>query len=180
MATVRSRMARRGRTGRKASTKQHVKRAVQVHKHHHRRYAGTKGGSAAPKRRKAGVTTAKRHRKTGLHRTFKGRSARGHARAYTRKGRHGHRKFHGRRHPVNKRHVRKGLHRHFKGRRHTTRHVRKGLHRKFHGRHYHGRHVKPGQHRRFLGRKTTHHKGHIRAAKPKAAPISSASYLSMF
>lgn len=165
MATIRSRMARRGRTGRKANTVHIARRRVQVHKHHHRRYGGIKGsGTAAPKRKRAGVAGTRKARasKTGLHRKFKGRAARGHAVARIRKGRHGPRKFHGRKKSVHKRKVRAGLHRKFKGRK------------------YHGRHVKPGQHRKFNGRKTTHHKGRISKPKPKAAPISSASYLSMF
>ncbi|MFC0456714.1 hypothetical protein ACFFGR_09180 [Arthrobacter liuii] len=171
-------MARRGRTGR-AVTHLKARRRVQVHKHHHRRYAGVRGGTAKPlHHRRPGVRHAS---KTGRHRTFRGRSARGHAAHRIRKGRHGHRAFH-HRHAIHKSHVRKGLHRHLKHKRHSLhkRHMRAGLHRKFHGRKFHGRHVKPGQHRRFHGRKTTHHRGHVRPPKPKAAPISSASYLSMF
>ena len=165
MATVRSRMARRGRTGRKALTAKHPRRRVQVRTHHHRRYAGVKGGKGAPSthRRLAGVTGTKtRASKTGRRRTFKGRSARGHAIARVLKGRHGHRIFKGRK---------KSLHK---------RVMRKGLHRKFKGRQYHGRHVKPGLHRRFLGRKPSTHPRRISPPKPKTPPMSSASYLSMF
>lgn len=177
MVRVRSSHARRGRTGRKVAH-QHARRRVQVHKHHHRRYAGTRGHPKAPKapthRTLSGVHPPKaRVSKTGRHHRFLGRkkhvgprALRGHAIRKALKGRHGkrafhHRKFHGG-HLTHKRHLRHGLHRHFKGR------------------HYHGRHVKPGQHRHFHGRKTTHHRGHVRPPKPKAAPISSASYLSMF
>ena len=166
MATVRSRMARRGRTGRKALTAKHPRRRVQVRTHHHRRYAGVKGGKGAPSthRRLAGVTGTKtRASKTGRRRTFKGRSARGHALARVLKGRHGHRTFHGRKKSLHKRVMRHGLHRKFLGRHNT-----------------HKRHVKPGQHRRFLGRKPSTHPRRISPPKPKAAPISSASYLSMF
>lgn len=166
MVKVRSGRARRGRTGRKVVNLT-ARRKVQVRHHYHRRYAGAKGGKGSPststKRRLAGVTGSKaRVSKTGRHRKFKGRAARGHAIARIRKGRHGHRAFHGRKKSLHKRVMRKGLHRTFKGRQ------------------YHGRHVKPGQHRRFLGRKPSTHKRRISPPKPKAAPISSASYLSMF
>lgn len=156
MVKVRSRMARRGRTGRKA-TNLRVRRKVQVRRHYHRRYAGVKGGkgSLSNRRRLAGVTGTRR-------RAFKGRSARGHALARIRKGRHGHRAFHGRKKSLHKRVMRKGLHRTFRGRK------------------FHGRHVKPGLRRRFLGRQPSTRKGRISPPKPKAAPISSASYLSMF
>lgn len=170
MATIRSRAARRGRTGRKSTGVKVARRRVQVHKHHHRRYGGIKGGprptTAAPKRKRAGVS---RVNKTGRHHRFLGRKKHtgprakpGHALHRTLKGRHGHRRFLGRKKSAHKRRVRPGLHRKFKGRK------------------YHGRHVKPGQHRHFHGRKTTHHKGRISKPKPKAAPISAASYLSMF
>ena len=171
MYAVRSRMARRGRTGRKTVTTKVARRRVQVHHHHPRRYAGVRGGPRVVRR---GVTLT-RHRKprvnkTGRHHRFLGRkkhvgprAAKGHALHRALKGRHGHRKFHGRKKSLHKRHMRKGLHRKFKGR-HLT----------------HKRHVRPGLHRHFKGRKTTHHRGHTRPHKPKAAPISSASYLSMF
>jgi hypothetical protein len=178
MVRVRSSHARRGRTGRTV-THQHVRRKTQVRRHYHRRYAGIRGktstAAAAAHRRLAGVTTTKaRPSKTGRHRRFLGRkkhvgprAARGHAIHKALKGRHGKRAFH---------------HRKFKGRKKSThkRVMPKGLHRKFKGRQYHGRHVKPGQHRRFLGRKPSTHKRRISPPKPKAAPISSASYLSMF
>jgi hypothetical protein len=159
MYKVRSNQARRGRTGRNA-TNTLVRRRVQVRKHHPRRYAGAKGTSSVVHR---GATITKaRPSKTGRHRKFKGRAARGHAVPRIHKGRHGHRVFKGRKKSLHKRVMRKGLHRTFKGRQ------------------YHGRHVKPGQHRRFLGRKPSTHKPRTRIPKPKAAPISSASYLSMF
>lgn len=176
MVKVRSGHARRGRTGRQV-TNLKARRKVQVHHHYHRRYAGAKGGTARAgtakptlRRRHAGVTAATpRVSKTGRHHRFLGRkkhvgprAARGHAIHKALKGRHGHRMFKGRK---------KSLHK---------RVMPKGLHRKFKGRQYHGRHVKPGQHRRFLGRKTSTHKRRISPPKPKAAPISSASYLSMF
>lgn len=182
MVRVRSRLVRRGRTGRKANSLRIVRRRVQVHRHFHRRYAGLKGGPNTSHRpHKPGKS---RINKTGRHHRFLGRkkhlgprAKRGQAIRRLKKGRHGHRHFHGRKKSLHKRHMRKGLHRHLK----HKRHMRKGLHRKFKGRHNtHKRHVKPGQHRRFLGRKTTHHKGHIRPQKTKAAPISAASYLSMF
>ena len=167
--------ARRGRTGRAAVTKRMVRRRVQVHHHHPRRYAGVKStrssGSAHSSLVHRGATVAKpRLSKTGRHRRFLGRkksthprAARGHAlkRARNLLGRHGHRKFKGRKKSTHKRVMRKGLHRTFKGRK------------------YHGRHVKPGQHRRYFGRKPSTHK-RITKPKQKAAPISSASYLSMF
>ncbi|MDQ0241164.1 hypothetical protein [Arthrobacter bambusae] len=167
MATVRSRMARRGRTGRKATGIKIARRRVQVHHHHPRRYAGTHPTrNTAPKRRKAGVS---RINKTGRHHRFLGRkkhvgprAKRGTAIHRALKGRHGHRKFLGRKKSAHKRHMKPGLHRKFKGRK------------------YHGRHVKPGQHRHFKGRKPSAHKRRISKPKPKAAPISSASYLSMF
>lgn len=162
-------MARRGRTGRKATGIKIARRRVQVHHHHPRRYAGTHPTrNTAPKRRKAGVS---RINKTGRHRRFLGRkkhvgprAKRGMAikRARNPLGRHGKRHFHGRKKSAHKRVMRKGLHRTFKGRK------------------YHGRHVKPGQHRRYFGRKASTHKRRISKPKPKAAPISSASYLSMF
>lgn len=161
-------MARRGRTGRKATGIKIARRRVQVHHHHPRRYAGTHPTrNTAPKRKKSGV----RVNQSGRHRRFLGRkkhvgprAKRGMAikRARNPLGRHGHRKFHGRKKSAHKRVMRKGLHRTFKGRK------------------YHGRHVKPGQHRRFFGRKASTHKRRISKPKPKAAPISSASYLSMF
>ena len=168
MVRIRSRLVRRGRTGRKANTLRVARRRVQVHRHFHRRYAGIKGGPRPGGHRKRLVTHrpgTKRHHRPGLHRRYKGRHQRH------------------KRHYLHKRHMRHGIHRHFKGRRKSLhkRHVRHGLHRKFHGRHLtHKRHVKPGLHRHFHGRKTTHHKGHFRPQKPKAAPISAASYLSMF
>lgn len=156
MVRVRSRMARRGRTGRAvAHTK--ARRKVQVHRHHHRRYAGIRGGPRPGPHKP-------RHRKPRLSKKRAGlRAKRGHALHHALKGRHGKRHFHGRKKSLHKRHVRHGLHRHFKGR-HST----------------HKRHMKPGLHRHFHGRKTTHHRGHMRPHKPKAAPISEASYLSMF
>jgi hypothetical protein len=160
MYKPRSSHARRGRTGKVAVTKRLVRRRIKVHKHHPRRYAGVKGASSVVHR---GATVHKtRPNKTGRHRRFKGRAARGHAVVRLRKGRHGHRRFLGRK---------KSLHK---------RVMRKGLHRKFKGRQYHGRHVKPGQHRRFFGRKPSTHKPRISTPKTKAAPISGASYLSMF
>lgn len=169
MVRIRSRMVRRGRTGRKAVTTKVTRRRVQVHHHHPRRYAGTHPTrNTAPKRRKAGVS---RISKTGKHHRFLGRKkhvgprakpGQGLKRARNPLGRHGHRKFHGRKKSLHKRHMKPGLKRHFKGRK------------------YHGRHVKPGQHRHFKGRKPSAHKRRISKPKTKAAPISSASYLSMF
>ena len=164
--------ARRGRTGRTAVTKRMVRRRVQVHRHHPRRYAGVKSarGPHSSLVHRGATVTKPRLSKTGRHRRFLGRkksthprAARGHAlkRARNLLGRHGHRKFKGRRKSLHKRVMRKGLHRTFKGRK------------------YHGRHVKPGQHRRFFGRKPSTHK-RITKPKQKAAPISAASYLSMF
>jgi hypothetical protein len=167
MYKPRSHAARRGRTGRKATGTHIVRRRVQVHKHHPRRYAGVRGGSSVVHR---GATVHKpRPSKTGRTRRFLGRkkhvgprAKRGTALHRAIKGRHGHRIFKGRKKSLHKRVMHKGLHRTFKGRK------------------YHGRHVKPGQHRRFLGRKASTHKRRISTPKPKAAPISSASYLSMF
>lgn len=169
MVKVRSSHARRGRTGRTV-TRQHVRRKTQVRRHYHRRYAGIKGGKGAPSthRTLTGVRTP-RASKTGRRRRFLGRkkhvgprALRGHAIRKALKGRHGHRRFLGRKKSLHKRVMPKGLHRKFKGRK------------------YHGRHVKPGLHRRFLGRNPSTHKRRISPPKPKAAPISSASYLSMF
>jgi len=168
MYKPRSRLAKRGRTGRRAVTTKVARRRVQVHRHHPRRYAGVRGGTSSVVHRGA---IKLRPSKSGRHRRFLGRkkhvgarAKRGQAikRARNPLGRHGHRKFHGRKKSAHKRVMRKGLHRQFKGRK------------------YHGRHVKPGQHRRFLGRKPSTHKPRISKPKPKAAPISSASYLSMF
>lgn len=187
MVRVRSRLVRRGRTGRKVNTLRVARRRVQVHRHYHRRYAGVATGNHhAPNRphkpRKPRINkTGHHHRFFGRKKHLGPRAAKGHGIHRPLKGRHGHRHFHGRKKSLHKRHMRKGLHRHFKGRHlKHKRHVRQGLHRHFKGRKYHGRHVKPGHHRRFFGRKTTHHKGHFRAPKPKPAPISAASYLSMF
>lgn len=169
MVRIRSRMVRRGRTGRKATGVKVARRRVQVHRHHHRRYAGVRGGKpvvhrATHKPRKPRLSRSGRHHRfLGRKKHLGPRAAKGHALHKALKGRHGKRHFHGRKKSLHKRVMRKGLHRHFKGR-HLT----------------HKRHVKPGLHRHFHGRKTTHHKGHLRPQKPKAAPISAASYLSMF
>lgn len=152
MATVRSRLARRGRTGRKATGIKLARRKVAVHKHHHRRYAGIRGKPRiGASRKRTGKPAVKRTRRATVHAVRK------------------------------KRVVRKGLHRKFKGRRKALhpkkRVVRKGLHRTFKGRKKSivKRHVRPGLKRHFYGRKRKKP-----PAKAAPAPISAASYLSMF
>lgn len=60
MTRVRSRNARRGRTGQRTTKSRRARRKVQVERRYHRRYAGVSGTKARPTRKSAGTRTIRR------------------------------------------------------------------------------------------------------------------------
>lgn len=183
---VRSRRAHRRST--KPNTLRRVRVRIKVHAHHHRRFAGIRGGSRHPRR-----LTAIRHHaaKTGKRHPHKGH-----------KGPHKKPALHAIRHAVRKRrkgyhiHRRKGYHlKHPRKRGYHLKHKRRFAHRKRgyhlkhkvhrrHGYHVHRRKGLKHPHKGWHGhRRFKHHNTwHRKKSRPAqaTAPISAASYLSMF
>ena len=185
---VRSRRAHRRST--KPNTLRRARSRIKVHAHHHRRYAGIRGGSRKPRVVKPVKPRSNRVSKTGRHHPHKGyHGPRRHGALHKiRTATHHRRKGYHLKHPRKKgyhlKHPRKrGYHVHRKRGYHIKKRHGYHVHRKK-GYHVHRRkglkHPHKGWHgHRHFKHHNTWHRKKDRPAQ-QTAPISAASYLSMF
>lgn len=174
---VRSKHARR--RSQRPNTLKRVRRRITVHHHRHRRYAGTGVVHRLAVRRAAHgrAKAAAHHGKSSLHRrrragTHHAKRASRHLKRkalHAQRHRHvAHRKVHRRRgyHLKHKRHLNHKIHR-----RKGLHHPHKGWHGPRHFKHHHGWSHHGWKHP---------HRGWTHKKPPAPAPLSAASYLSMF